>query len=125
MDQHVPKSGLDTVKATIIYQLVRWRSRGETRSALERRGRHLEELKRNREHITDPGTMQFYYKTQSHGKIILLDSIHTKPLVLSVSFSDHGNSAPYNQKIFFSTTLKQRFLSYCDESLPCTFFNEV
>lgn len=124
-DQYVPKSALDTVKATTVYRLARWTSRGETRRAVERRGRHTEGLKRNREHIMDPGTLQFYYKTQGHGKIISLDSIHTKPSVLPVSFSDHGNSAPYNQKLFFSATMKQRYLSYSDESLPCTFFNEV
>lgn len=43
--------------------------------------------------------------------------MYTEPLVLSLSFSDHGNSASYIQKFFFSATLKQIFLSYSNESL--------
>lgn len=59
MDEHVPNSGLTTVKATIIYYLAGWTSRGETRSTAERRGGHTEELKRVRKHTTDPEMLQF------------------------------------------------------------------
>lgn len=53
-DQHVPNYGLTTVKATVVYCLAGWTSSGEIRSAAGRRGGHTEELKRNREHTTDP-----------------------------------------------------------------------
>lgn len=68
MDQHVPNSGLTTVKATIVYYLAGWTSRVETRSAAERRGGHTEELKRDREHTTDPEMLQFNHITKGHGK---------------------------------------------------------
>lgn len=69
MDHHVPGSGLATAKATVICCTAGRISSGESRTTAERRGGHTEEMKRSREHTTDPEILQFNHKTQDQGKV--------------------------------------------------------
>lgn len=115
----MPNSGLATARATTVYCPAWGTSRGETRSAVERRAHRGTEEKQG----THKWSTNSVAESQNARprKTILWGSVCTEPLVLSLYLWGDGNSAPDIQKLIFSATPEQTFVRYSGESLLCTF----